>query len=94
MNSIIRFYYVILVGFLVALVLIHKAHAVEVSPEIGFRQSQSPNGSELDPNGAYRANALNQKGTALNNKILSDNQVTKLVPDINSVGLNFTFKMD
>lgn len=76
-----------------ALFFIHNAHAVEVSPEIGFRQSQSPNGAQFDPNSAYQAQILNQKG-GLNNKIFSQNQITKMVPDINSVGLDFTFKMD
>jgi hypothetical protein len=87
MNVITRFYFVILLALLGAMVFIHKAHAVEVTPEIGFQKSQSPS-----PNGST-PQIFNPKDS-LNNKIFSDNHLTQMVPDINSVGLDFTFKMD
>ncbi len=68
---------------------VSAAYAVEVAPNIGFRQYASPNGSQYDPNGNYRVRTEHDK-LAMNNQI----PMGKLVPDFNSVGLDFTFKVD
>lgn len=77
MNLIKRFAFVLL------LALTQSIYAVEISPEIGVHQPQSPKSGLPYP-----------KGESLNNKIFSQNQVTKLVPDVDSIGLNFKFEVD
>jgi hypothetical protein len=69
-----------------------KSDAVEVVPDIGFRQFQAANGAELDPNGGYRS-PINTQGS-LNDKVLPDSHLSKMVPGFNSLGLNFIFKLD
>lgn len=85
--------HVILVVFVAVMIFTGLAYAVEITPDIGFRQYQTPNGSEYDPNAKYRAQILHSKNN-LNDKIFSDNNVTKAIPNFDSIGLNFTFKMD
>lgn len=78
MNAIIRFYYVILVLLIGAFFLVTRAHAVEINPEIKLKNDQ----------------ANHKQGEALNEKVLPDTPVNKVIPDVNSVGLNFKFKVD
>lgn len=94
MGAITKLYYVMFAILLIAIAVMSKAHAVEVSPRIGFKQAQAQNGSEYNPSAAYRSPLQQQKNASLNSKLFSDNQITKAIPDINSVGLDFTFKVD
>lgn len=68
---------------------VSSANAVEVAPSIGFRQYASPNGSQYDPSASYRVRTEHDK-LAMNSQV----PMGKLVPDFNSVGLDFTFKVD
>lgn len=68
---------------------VSSAYAVEVAPRIGFRQYASPNGSQYDPNASYQVRTQHDK-LAMNDQV----PMGKLVPDFNSVGLDFTFKVD
>lgn len=76
---------------LIGLALAGQAYAVEVTPNIGFRQFSAPNGSQYDTNSEYRARVHNNSQTAMNSQF---SQFGKLVPDFNSVGLDFTFKVE
>lgn len=68
-------------------------YAVEVTPNVMFKRYQAPNGAQYDPKSSYRTK-IESDQQILNERIFSDNQVGKLVPDINSVGLDFTFNVD
>lgn len=74
---------------LIGLALVGQVFAVEVTPNIGFRQFSAPNGSQFDANSEYRARVHSQ--TAMNGQF---SHFGKLVPDFNSVGLDFTFKVE
>jgi|GEM_PF-6809386 len=73
--------------------IIPAVYAIEVRPVIGFSPTQAPNGAQFDPNSLYRARIVNPQG-GLNTRLFSDNHIGKAIPDINSIGLNFTFKVD
>jgi hypothetical protein len=88
-----RLYFLILFAYILAVIMVSKVYAVEITPDIGFRQFHTPCGSEYDPNGQYRTQIQNSKAR-LNDKLFSDNQIGRAIPDFDSVGLNFTFKMD
>ena len=70
-----------------------NSFAVEVAPNIGFRKYQAQNGSEYDPHGSYRTKMDNSQ-YSMNSQIFHDSQVGKMVPEFDSVGLDFTFKVD
>ena len=92
MKGFTRFYASIVIA-VVVLCLFHIAHAVEITPDIGFKHSYSGNKTQDDRNSSNpeKEQSINQ---ALNDKYLHDHFVTKAIPAVNSVGLNFTFKVD
>lgn len=93
MNRLFRFYYAIFAALVIILLLLNKAYAVEITPQIGFEQNYDPNsGSAYDSNAYYHPKTQNHND-ALNNKIFRDSHISKAMPDIGSVGLNFTFKV-
>jgi hypothetical protein len=92
MKILISIYTATIALFLSSAMMITKSYAMEVVPDIGFRQFQAANGAEFDPNGTYRS-PMNQQGR-LNDKVLPDSHLSKMVPGFNSLGLNFTFKLD
>jgi hypothetical protein len=84
--------YICAVLFLVGFSL-NAAFAMEITPNIGFRQHAAPNGGEYNISSPYRAQMRNGQ-YAMNDQVLRDVPLGKIVPDFNSVGLDFTFKVE